>query len=634
MSSQPASPTKRPSVHQRHSSTPSLSPSGRAAHKAPRPHVVGGRAHGRNVSYSKNLSKLVKINSSTNVAEASRNHPRKKSGPSSPPVPPVSPRSHLKRNSSHVILPKNTSHANLRKNYSANALPRNLSHPTLKKVGLPPAPTRKGEDTYQKQDVFDLGDHSSEEEDEGEWEDTTTQSPEITRDNSKTSTPARALTPADDPVIQRIPERDLPRQQKTSSPPSISPQIRNRSLPDLVVQPNFSPTVRNKENVNDPILLNKRSQPSRAPPAMSTISAQANTSNLLRNESSRSFDHITHDDAATPQINVSISGGAQSSSGEAGVSHFLPSSSPAKAKDTDEDGSDDGHLSSFFETYHPVAPHPQSTSGNRPMPTHLPSRTQQRLELQRREAMRPSGATSTTPPSHSGIGYSLSSASLHSRSGSRGRGRPSLGISFEPKAMKRDYEAAIKQLGVIRRFRNPVLESLNRLKGNEIIPKDAGIVTPAGASAVKSRPQSRHGGSAAFPGGPNGLTTKPGLSRSLEDRKESPIASGTSSAAVSTRSGGDKVQFGLGSEGDFERQRQGSHDDIAFHIGRSQGTSDDEGDEHAGGTEGAGGDASISTEEAMLRRLWESRDVFERPPSRMGRATTRGGRVRDGDEDG
>ena len=113
------SPAKRPSIDHRASSAASLSSSSKANGKVSRTHAVGaGRGHVRNLSHGKNLTKLGKINSSTNLAaELARNHQRKKSAPS----PPTSPRAQLlKRNSSHIVLPKNPSHVNLRKNHSAN----------------------------------------------------------------------------------------------------------------------------------------------------------------------------------------------------------------------------------------------------------------------------------------------------------------------------------------------------------------------------------------------------------------------------------------------------------------------------------------------------------------------------------
>jgi len=156
--------------------------------------------------------------------------------------------------------------------------------------------------------------------------------------------------------------------------------------------------------------------------------------------------------------------------------------------------------------------------------------------------------------------------------------------------MKRDYEAATKQLGVVRRFRNPILESLNRLKDVGALPQETGTGTP-GSAAAKSRPQSRRGPST----GANGML-KPGLSRSFEDRKPSPMASRSSSRG---RGGSGKVQF----------TRQGSHDDIA--LSRSKGSEEGEG-------EGEEVD-EMSREEAMVRRIWETREVFDRPMSAMGR---------------
>ena len=233
---------------------------------------------------------------------------------------------------------------------------------------------------------------------------------------------------------------------------------------------------------------------------MSTISAHAKTPNLLRIDSSKSVERVSHDDADSPFTNVSTPGAGKSSSTEVGVSHFLSTSVPGKSND---DGSDD-EVTGFMSNYHPLPAAPETFQTNKAAKTtNLPSRTQQRLELQRREAMRPVGAvTPTTPPASSALGnmgYTFSSGSLHSRSGSRGRSRSSLGAvagasgNIDAKAMRREYEAATKQLGVVSRFRNPLLESLNRLKTNGVLPKDMGTNASTASSSSVKRPQSRRG---------------------------------------------------------------------------------------------------------------------------------------------
>ena len=311
-SASPAS-AKRPSLHERSTSGHSLSSSGKqqsAIHKAHRTHVVG--RHHRNVSHGKNLSKLNRTDSGANVANTRPNHQRKKSGASTPQHSPRSP-GLPKRNSSHVALPKNSSHGNLRKNHSATVLTtRGGSHANLKRLGLPPTPKPKEEN--QKTGFFELGDHSSGDEEEGEWEDSTTQSPELTRNNSKASTPARVATPSGDTTARKAQEPP-PRndRRKSTSPPPLKPN--NRSLPNLRHE---TSAPEQQEAYNDPEFLQTR-RGSRAPPAMSTISA---TAGLTRNESSKSFQHINHSEAASMQTTPNIPVVEGSSSVDRAVSRF------------------------------------------------------------------------------------------------------------------------------------------------------------------------------------------------------------------------------------------------------------------------------------------------------------------------
>lgn len=505
MPSASPSPVKRPSMTQPTSSTHSLSSSGKqvsAIHKVHRPHVVS--RHSRNVSHGKNLSKLNKVHSSADVADA-KNHQRKKSG-TSDGTPVQSPKSPglPKRNSSHVSLPKNSSHGNLRKNQSATVLGRITSQTGLKRLGLPP--TRKPKDDNKKTGFFELGDQSSAEEEEAEWEDSNTLSPEFTRNNSKASTPARVETPNGERPPAKPPSHSRLHQEKTSSPPSPSVKM-NRSLPDLGRDDTASSQI-----AHDPSLLHQNGRASRAPPAMSTVSA---IGGLMRSESSKSFTHINHSEAGSSNATPGTTLPEGSSSVERPVSHFLNMTPGSTENRLVDDGSDEDPAN-FMSNYKPLAS--ESPEKQRGLPksrfASIPSRTQQKLELERRETMR-AGRGPTTPPTSS-IGLSIgSSLSLHNRNGSRGRNRS---LADEMKAQKVDYETGIKQLTVVRRFHNPITEGLNRLKAASALPADAGATTPGQA---KTRPQSRRGMASTTA---NGMA-KEGVSRSAEDKKPSPLAS-------------------------------------------------------------------------------------------------------------
>ncbi len=578
MPSASPSPMKRPSLNERNSSTQSLSSSSKQAttHKVHRPQKV--TRHSRNASHGKGLSKLGRVHSTAAII-TDHHHQRKKSSGTTPPQSPRVPL--MKRNSSHVTLPKNLSHGNLRKNQSANALARNTSHPALKKIGLAPAPKQKNK---KKDGVFQLGDHSSDDEEEAEWEDSATQSPEMTRNNSKTSTPARVGTPNGEEVSQH-PAAAMAggRPPKTFAPPDPELRTNNRSAPDLRKDSNVSPT----QLPPDPTLLHQHPRASRAPPAMSTVSAHVGPSQLLRSDSSKSFAQITHGEAAsmrtTPTASGSGSGqGPASSSVDGGVSHFLAEgATPSHQQVADE--SDDDSPSNFMDNYKPQpseSPEKTRTLHKMRLPTH-PSRTQQKLELQRREIMRAGAATPTTPPAH-GMGLAMgSSTSLHSRTSSRNRNRSlagGRGLAGDLKAVKQDYESAVKQLNVVRRFRSPIMESMNRLKQANVLPNEVGPLSST-PPASKNRPPSRRGPSTPTANG----TAKAGISRSFEENRSS-LASRPSS-----RGRGGRVHF----------QRQSSHDDIE--VTPSRGSPDDGPDDEQG----------LSPEDALIRRIWDSREVYE-----------------------
>jgi hypothetical protein len=533
------SPAKRPSMTERTSSNHSLSGTPKQGHKVHRT-----RAHGRNLSHGKNLTKLGKIHSSANIiAEVARAHNRKRSGQESPPTSPRVPL--VKRNSSHVALPSNTSQPNLRKNLSATALPRNVSHGALKKIGLPPPQPKKKTKTTNEVG-FELGDTSEEEEEDADWEDSTI-SPEATRNNSKTSTPARVATPNHE---QRPADHRFPHQDKTSSPPAVLLKNNNRSVP------NFKSSELGQQSKPNPAILQPNGRASRAPPAMSTMVAHARLGQTQRNDSTRSFTHVAHEDAELSPTHIE-----GSSSADGGVSHFLSTSMPPN------DGSEDESPSNFMGNYHPQPS--ESPEKARTLNKSLPSRTQQRLELQRREMMRSGAMTPTTPPSP-GMAFGFgSSTGLHSRASSRGRTRS---LAEDVKDMVKKYEVASKQLEVVHRFRSPVLDSLKRLKASGVLPSDIGVVAPSGS---KSRPQSRRG-----------LSHMSAKSTGTSPEEGRPQSRPESGGAVG------RVQF----------QRQGSHDDIG--LSRSRG-SDGEHDGMGVGIDG------VTEEEALMRRMWESREVYD-----------------------
>lgn len=599
------SPLKRPSIAERKSSTPSLSPSTKqTTHKPPRSHAVGRGAHTRQLSHGKNLSKMGRNTSTTNlVADANRNHQRQRSGTPPPLSPGPSP---IKRNASHIVLPRNAlSQVNLRKNHSATALPRNTSHPVLKKGGHAPALKLQNKKPKKKTSTFELGDSDDEEiegEEDAAWEDSSI-SPELTRNSSLNSSQHKPPSTVNLPNEEKPPEEHTTYQTDILLPSRLSTSKANQSTPDLTQKSDLSP-LRPPGPVQpptSPALLQYNPRSARAPPAMSSILAHATNGRLPRTDSTKSFTHITHADAVASKDNLVDSKSSatldagSSSLADGGVSHFLSSSTPRDPAPDDAD-SDYDSPSNFLPNYHPqLSSSPeQPRSKTKSMVSLAPSRTQQRLELQRRETMRSSSSIpSTSPTLDAGAGFG-SSVSLHSRSGSRGHRDRSAGAGGDLKAVKRDYDVAVNQLGVVRRFRNPVLEGLQRLKDLGILTYEAGSATPGGATSAVAgkRPPSRRGLSNVNGTGTIGGLVTRGVSRSFEEKRPSPMISRASSRSR----GAGRVHF----------QRQGSHDDIG--LSRSRGSYEEQ--EVASEVDHDEEEPGISAEEALLRRMWESRDVY------------------------
>lgn len=526
-----------------------------------------------------------------------RNHKRSKSGTTTPTASPKSAvESNLKRNSSHVVLPKNRSHGNLnlRKNKSTNTLVglnRNLSRGALNKLGAAPSQKAKKEEEHQKQGVFDLGDNSDDEDEEdAAWEDSTA-SPELTRNNSKNtskvSTPVRAPSPNGE-TIQKPPQVQPLVPERTSSPPEPSVLKPNTSAPNLQYQ-------RLPERPKaDPPMLQQNGRGSRAPPAMSTANAHPTLGQVGRIDSQRALNDVkssrtsvesSAESKLTPQTPNTPAVG-QSSSGSASVSHFLPDDPSLPRRNTGASGaisSDDESVSDFMNTYKPQPSEspdkPRTTSYiNKARLSAVPSRTQQKLELQRREVMRGTPGTAVA----GGMGISAGSgASIHGRSASKGRNaaRGSMAGEYNvDKLIKQDYETAVKQLTVVRRFRNPILESLGRIRENRALPlKESGQAGP-------KRPPSRHGRASTGAAIVNG---------NAKGQNASPPESGRHLAQnghAGPRASTGRVQFQL--------SRDVSTEDMGV-LTTSQGSPEVSNihDENEG----------LSMEEALIRRMWESR---------------------------
>ena len=514
--------------------------------------MVGHRGpHGRNPSYGKNLNKLNRLASNTHIHHETRNHQRKRSGPVAANEA-VSPKTtNIQRNTSQASLPRATSHASIKKNHSATSILRNTSEGKLKKLGLAPLTPAKQKEKENSVGGFQLGDNSSSEE-EAEWEDSSA-SPNTTRKNSTVELAKGG--------------QDVTITQKHQPSPGSSLKHQHKSAASLARKQSTTP---NQPPEDAPTLL-RDARSARAPPAMSSVAAFAR---LPSNSNVRGNAHAqTNDQSGLTPATSSI---------ENGVSRFVNGSmgaeSTPRTPDLESDEDDDYDLpSSFLPHYHPQAPpgspHPTTSRSSssqinrRPNGSTLPSRTQQRLELQRRETMRSSAATPENDPVQGPL-------ALRARSASRGRSR---GGQDTAKVAKKDYDSVKAQLEVIKRYRNPMVEALHRLQDLEILPK----VEDKNAAGGKSRPVSRAG-----------------------SRRHSLAKSTTGNVAYHTvgdgleTNGHDRVP----SRGRVRFERQGSHEDIG--LSRSDG-------QEAEDAELDGIENSIHAEEALIRRMWESRAVYE-----------------------
>ena len=492
-----SSPVKRPSLGRRAvssqavvtrsaSSELSLSHTSKAPvhHKPHRAHVVGsGRSHHRNPSLGKNLNKPQR--SQLGPETTGRHHYRKKSAPATPIASPKG-QGHVRWDGGLEDHPKN------------NYMKRNNSTPVLRRNTLATGKKalvteRPQSGTGKKKTVgFELGD---DENDDAEWEDTT-QSPESTRRNSVApSNPSLENTQVliDPLTFVKRPYPQMPR--ASSLPDSITNKLvrqdtefeedQNDHETGETCEPNLQPGHGDKAS-----RLLSPSHSAKAPPAMSSISAVA----MPIDSGSRSASSLnlaagqegTRRSFPTPTIGLTNAAGSQphatSSSMEGGVSRFIVNEQSAIPSSSRTD-SDPHTPSSFLPHYHPqTPPSPNRGTSNttvsplRPLGADLPSRTQQKLWLQRTATL------NNSPPDSHGISTTVSPSAIdpalmttgyvHSNNNTydagkamNGGGRGGVpGHDSEARQVRKAYERTSLELMVVRRFHSPTGDSLHRLR--------------------------------------------------------------------------------------------------------------------------------------------------------------------------
>lgn len=491
-------------------------------HHRPRPHLVGGghrhhplhhhHNHSRNPSFGKNANKLQRLTSAVTAAtDSGRHHQRKKSAPATPAASPPRGGNHVRWDG--ALEDPHPKVSSMKKNNSSPALRRhNSSGAVVTRKSLAAANDRPRSSSGKKKTVgFELGDS-----DEGEWEDTT-QSPESTRRGSvvQTSNSVENAAALVDPLIfVKRPYPQIPRATSLPEPASKSfprqghltddedeqheEELSQQQQEEQDLQGNQQRQETTDQAPPEPSDIASRllspSLSAKAPPAMSSISAMAKPA-TIENPISRnpSFNTLASAQDGSQRRTASSSNPplantpgnqtqATSSSIEGGVSRFIVNNNRNNQASFKTD-SDPYTPSSFLPHYHPQTPpspggpvssrKTRASPPTRPPGAEPPSRTQQKLWLQRTAAL------NTSPPdSHVSTTVSPSDptfAAAHARPGSgpydagrslvNGNARSGgVGQDSEAKQIRKAYEKTALELAVVRRFQVPTADSFNRLR--------------------------------------------------------------------------------------------------------------------------------------------------------------------------
>ncbi|KAJ5089862.1 hypothetical protein N7532_008546 [Penicillium argentinense] len=583
--------------------------------KPHRAHVVGGHRnhhhhHHRNPSFGKNLSKFKLFQLAPETT--GRNHHRKKSAPATPVGSPGKSSGHVRWDGALEDHPKNHS---MKRNNSTPVLRRNAS--AVGKRALITTERPHSSAGKKKTVGFELGD---DENDDADWEDTT-QSPESTRRNSVApSNPSLDNTTqvlVDPLTFVKRPYPQIPR--ATSLPDSITNKfVRDNPDPEEYEDEEDQDNKQELDQSTDQgDIANRLLSPShsaRAPPAMSSISAMAKPSAADVSSRSASVNlagqECTRRTFSTSNLGLANIPGSQpqatSSSMEGGVSRFIVSNKNANQASFSRTDSDPNTPSSFLPHYHPqTPPSPNRGAGKaaaspaRPLGSDLPSRTQQKLWLQRTATLNDS------PPDNHGVPKSATSSTMDPAFNAVSQARPGTvtfdtsrnmnggvrtgasGHDTESRHTRKAYEKVSLELTVVRRFQSPTGDSFNRLRALARASK-ARVISEEPASAmgkpVKSAPSLpllQHGKHPSR------------LGSSSESKSQVPDQHSSTSEDLATQSEStDAIQAAKSSHP--------SH--------RILSTSDD-------ATHGLTGDQDpedyppVNQTDMMIRRMWESREV-------------------------
>ena len=529
----------------------------------------------------------------------------------------------------------------MKKNNSSPALRRhNSSGAVVIRKSLAATHDRPRSSSGKKKTVgFELGDS-----DEGEWEDTT-QSPESTRRGSVVlqtkDSVENAAALVDTLIFVKRPYPQIPRATSLPEPASKSfpreghltddeedeQHEEQRQEQDLQGHEQRQETDQAPEPSDIASRLLSPSLSAKAPPAMSSISAMAKPA-TIENPISRnpSFNTLASAQDGSQRRTASSSNPplantpgnqtqATSSSIEGGVSRFIVNNNRANNQASFRTDSDPYTPSSFLPHYHPQTPpspggpvssrKTRASPPTRPPGAEPPSRTQQKLWLQRTAAL------NTSPPdSHVSTTVSPSDptfAAAHARPGSgpydAGRGfvngsarSGGVGQDSEAKQTRKAYEKTALELAVVRRFQAPTADSFNRLR-SALQETKAPERRASLSKSVRSAPSltllrdGQHAGGRA-------QESNPEPTRQLVGRRAPELRP---SAPQTYSQDPDDYSVNVSDSGELGGQRHPSQ--------RILSTSDDTAHGNPSTDEdGESNDYSNDTE-MMIRRMWDSRIV-------------------------
>lgn len=475
--------TRQSSSQSHISQSPSEGGHQRAAHhKGQRHHVVGQRVQ-RNTSFGKNLNKLSKAEKQAQqgAEHGGRHHRRSQSGNSvSAPSSPHGRPGFKRHASSGAIVRANQAqvNANLRRNHSSGHLPPRQGHGkhAVKSKGdhgvsrralATPNRSRQASPEPGAGVHFDLADEGDEG-DEGGWtEESASQSPTTTRSNTRSnSVILEAQHRAAEINMER--NRGEPSQQAVASrqPPSqpapaVSDGARNST------QINGASSYQHSRPPDADMITSRllqRSASHHVPPKTTSVAATVVSSSDRHNLLSHTAGSVGSTLVDTPGRDLVSR--FMDGDGSAGTPHdgeYMAAHGGGKDGGGGGGGGGEGggldkskrnkSMPNFSGGAETPSKTPQRSGTTTPTTSLPPSRTQQKLMLQRASSnVEPQKLVPVTLPRTGGPTYLQSSMHYHAN----GEGR------LDPRLQQQFNHVAV-EYNVVRRYRNPVADALGRI---------------------------------------------------------------------------------------------------------------------------------------------------------------------------